>query len=83
MKKFKIIILNAFVMFGLFVFINSFTINAYEDDSIIDETIVIGENSNQDFDNEDVDVSTNVIVIEDDDNPDGVFLLGVKLKDNK
>lgn len=82
MKKITNLILIVFVMFGLFLSINSLTVNACEDDNVIDEIIIVDENLNKDFDNDDAETSTNDIVIEDDNNPDGVFLLGIEPNDD-
>lgn len=81
MKKITNLILIVFVMFGFLLSINSLTVSACEDDGVIDEIIIVDENLNQDFDNDDAEASTNDIVIEDDNNPDGVFLLGVEPND--
>lgn len=81
MKKITNLILIVFVMFGFLLSINSLTVSACEDDGVIDEIIIVDENLNQDFDNDDTEASTNDIVIEDDNNPDGVFLLGVEPND--
>lgn len=81
MNKITNLILIVFVMFGFLLSINSLTVSACEDDGVIDEIIIVDENLNQDFDNDDAEASTNDIVIEDDNNPDGVFLLGVEPND--
>lgn len=81
MNKITNLILIVFVMFGFLLSINSLTVSACEDDDVIDEIIIVDENLNQDFDNDDAEASTNDIVIEDDNNPDGVFLLGVEPND--
>ncbi len=83
MNKFVNLILIVFVMFGFIFSINSLSVSAFEDNSVIDENSIKDDRLNQDFDNNNIDASTNVIVVEDDDNPDGIFLLGVKLKDNE
>ena len=81
MNKITNLILIVFVMFGFLLSIISLTVSACEDDGVIDEIIIVDENLNQDFDNDDAEASTNDIVIEDDNNPDGVFLLGVEPND--
>ena len=78
MKKIKNLFLIVFVMFGLLLSISTFTVNACEDDTTSVPTIIVDDTLNINSPNDDngEDASTNSIVVEDDNNPDGVFLLG-------
>ena len=78
MKKIKNLFLIVFVMFGLLLSISTFTVNACEDDTTSNPPIIVDDTLNINSPNNDSgeDVSTNSIVVEDDNNFDGVFLLG-------
>ena len=83
MKKIANLVLIGFVMFGLLLSINLLTATISQDKTVIDKIIVNVDSQGEDnIDNSEGNASTNDVIIVDDTNPDGVFLLGVEPKNN-
>lgn len=82
MKKIKKLLFLVCLIFGLFLSTNLLAIKACEENVV---NVIISEDDcfEQDFTNNnyEVDVSDYDIVIEDDNNPDGVFLMKINVSD--